>query len=225
MPGPADESPRERAETGLAIAAQLLRRHGVLTRETLRSEGIEGGFSRVYPALEAMEDAGRARRGYFVAGLGGLQFAHPAAVDQLRGTREDGNCVILAATDPANPYGAALPWPTGGARWARSAGHHTVLVDGLLVADIAHRAQELRVHLPEDEPEHSRAGRAFARALMRWLEDAGDSTLGTGGFEPLNAGPLAPFLEEVGFTRWGPGYRLMPSRPPGARDERVVSES
>jgi ATP-dependent Lhr-like helicase len=225
LPGPADESPRERAETGLAIAAQLLRRHGVLTRETLRSEGIEGGFSRVYPALEAMEDAGRARRGYFVAGLGGLQFAHPAAVDQLRGTREDGNCVILAATDPANPYGAALPWPTGGARWARSAGHHTVLVDGLLVADIAHRAQELRVHLPEDEPEHSRAGRAFARALMRWLEDAGDSTLGTGGFEPLNAGPLAPFLEEVGFTRWGPGYRLMPSRPPGARDERVVSES
>jgi ATP-dependent Lhr-like helicase len=98
-----------------AIAQQLLARHGVLTREALTTELIPGGFSVVYPVLKAMEEAGRLRRGYFVAGLGAAQFALPGAVDLLRGLRDaphDTEVVVLSATDPASPYGATLKWPT-----------------------------------------------------------------------------------------------------------------
>jgi len=98
-----------------ARAAALLERHGVLTREAVRGEGMAGGFAGVYPVLRAMEEAGRIRRGYFVAGLGGAQFAVPGAVDRLRGFRNPDGCgqpVVLAATDPANAYGLSLPWPS-----------------------------------------------------------------------------------------------------------------
>ncbi|MFN2503488.1 MAG: DEAD/DEAH box helicase, partial [Acidimicrobiales bacterium] len=99
-----------------ALAGALLERHGVLTREAVRGEGHPGGFSAVYPVLRALEEAGRVRRGYFVAGLGGAQFALPGAVDRLRARPPDEHvAVLLAATDPANPYGVALPWPQPGA--------------------------------------------------------------------------------------------------------------
>src|SRR5215472_7491396 len=95
-----------------AEAETLLQRHGVLTREAVVGEGWPGGFAGLYPVLRAMEEAGRARRGYFVDGLGGSQFALPGAVDRLRAARDAEPAVVaLAATDPANPYGAALPWP------------------------------------------------------------------------------------------------------------------
>ncbi|MHB8671277.1 MAG: Lhr family helicase, partial [Acidimicrobiales bacterium] len=129
-----------------ALALLLLERHGVLTREAVRGEGVPGGFSAVYPVLRALEEQGRIRRGYFVAGLGGAQFALPGAVDRLRASRvEDGEpgrapeeVVVLAATDPANPYGIALPWPSagaeeggaGGRRPQRVAGAWVVLLDG-----------------------------------------------------------------------------------------------
>jgi ATP-dependent Lhr-like helicase len=93
------------------MAQQLLTRHGVITRETVASEAVSGGFSAVYEVLKAMEDAGRIRRGYFVAGLGAAQFAMPAALDLLRSMRDEpdtARTVILAATDPANPYGSIL---------------------------------------------------------------------------------------------------------------------
>ena len=92
---------------------RLLERHGVLTREAVRGEGITGGFDGVYPVLRAMEEAGRIRRGYFIAGLGGAQFALPGAVDRLRSVREptDERPLVLAATDPANPYGITVEWP------------------------------------------------------------------------------------------------------------------
>jgi ATP-dependent Lhr-like helicase len=98
---------------GHALATALLDRHGVLTREAVRGEGHAGGFAGVYPVLRAMEEAGRCRRGYFVAGLGGAQFALPGAVDRLRADRRDqlGQPLLLAATDPANAYGLSLPWP------------------------------------------------------------------------------------------------------------------
>src|SRR4029077_8505345 len=98
-----------------AIAQQLLARHGVLTREALTSELIPGGFASVYPVLKAMEESGRLRRGYFVAGLGATQFALPGAGDLLRSLRDtpdETEIAILAATDPANPYGATLKWPS-----------------------------------------------------------------------------------------------------------------
>jgi ATP-dependent helicase Lhr and Lhr-like helicase len=124
-------SPTERAH---ARATQLLERHGVVTREAVAAEGIEGGFTSVYGVLKMLEERGVARRGYFIAGLGAAQFALPGAVDRLRSTREpvDGAApVVLAATDPAQPYGAALPWPASGGRPARVASAVVVLTDGL----------------------------------------------------------------------------------------------
>ena len=118
------------------LAGSLLERHGVLTREAVRGEAIPGGFAGVYPVLRALEEAGRIRRGYFVAGLGGAQFALPGAVDRLRSCRDgvaDGQppVVVLAATDPAQPYGLSLPWPrVEGARPQRVAGAWVVLVAG-----------------------------------------------------------------------------------------------
>jgi len=129
-------SPTERSH---AQALALLERHGVVTREAVLAEGLAGGFASVYPVLKAMEEAGRARRGYFVAGLGAAQFALPGAVDRLRAERDadaEGGprAIVLAAADPAQPYGASLPWPrsdeTERLPLQRAPGAHLVLVDG-----------------------------------------------------------------------------------------------
>ena len=112
----------------------LLQRYGVLTRESVVGEGWPGGFASLYPVLRAMEESGRIRRGYFVEGLGGSQFALPGAVDRLRALREQGDGVIaLAACDPANAYGSVLPWPRSDGRMARAAGAYCVLDGGRLV--------------------------------------------------------------------------------------------
>ena len=92
----------------------MLDRYGVLTRETALAEGVSGGFAGVYPVLKALEERGEVRRGYFVAGLGAAQFALPGAVDRLRAVRQVEQAeapIVLAATDPAQPYGAAVAWP------------------------------------------------------------------------------------------------------------------
>ena len=113
-----------------------------MTREAVLAENAPGGFAGVYPVLKAMEEAGKVRRGYFVAGLGAAQFAMPGAVDRLRSLRgrqvgrdadgEEGPQVVtLAAADPAQPYGAALPWPASAGRPSRAAGAFVVLVDGV----------------------------------------------------------------------------------------------
>ena len=130
---------RSPTERGRALASTLLERYGVVTREAVAAEAISGGYASVYPVLRAMEEAGRARRGYFVAGLGAAQFALPGAVDRLRAVRDDGPDAVhvLAATDPAQPYGAALSWPRsdGDERLPlqRAAGAYVVLVDGQAV--------------------------------------------------------------------------------------------
>ena len=133
------EIPRDPAAAAAAVGQSLLDRHGIVTRGTVVSERFEGGFARMYRVLSAFEDVGRCRRTYAVEGLGAAQFALPAAVDRLRATstqdRSPATVVVLAATDPANAYGAALPWPdvagTGiGHRPGRKAGAIIVLVDG-----------------------------------------------------------------------------------------------
>ncbi len=124
-------------------ANQLLERYGVLTREMALAEGITGGFAGVYPVLKAMEERGHVRRGYFVAGLGAAQFALPGAVDRLRDQRETKSTLTvsdapddsvdwltLAAVDPAQPYGAALAWPTTDCRPSRTVGAYVILCDG-----------------------------------------------------------------------------------------------
>ncbi len=122
--------PRLRAQAEL-----MLERHGIVTRETAIAEGIPGGFAAVYGELQNLELLGTARRGYFVEGLGGAQFALPGAVERLRSLpRADDELLILAATDPANPYGATLAWPkldNGGRRPARTANAYVALRDGV----------------------------------------------------------------------------------------------
>ncbi len=131
-------------EASLASAAQVLERHGVVTREAVAAEGIPGGFSAVYGVLKVMEERGQVRRGYFVTGLGAAQFSMPGAVDRLRAERDAPDPfdplldpeqrpapVVLAATDPAQPYGAALSWPDSSGRPSRSAGALVVLRGGV----------------------------------------------------------------------------------------------
>jgi ATP-dependent Lhr-like helicase len=129
--GPERHDPRQRRR---ALAELLLERYGVLTREQVLAEGIEGGFSILYGALTELETLGVCRRGYFVEGLGGAQFALPGAVERLRAGRSDndGAALVLAAVDPAQPYGATLPWPRREGqtrRPARVSGAYVVLVD------------------------------------------------------------------------------------------------
>src|SRR4029434_2433404 len=105
---------QESTKWAAAVAQQIITRHGGVTRESLNTEAIPGGFGLIYPVLKGLEENGRLRRGYFVAGLGATQFALPGALDLLRSLREkpdDPEIAVLAATDPADPYGAALKWP------------------------------------------------------------------------------------------------------------------
>ncbi|MGE0445569.1 MAG: DEAD/DEAH box helicase [Vicinamibacterales bacterium] len=152
---------------GAAMAAQLLARHGVVTRETVAAEPIAGGFSTVYQVLKAMDDAGRVRRGYFVAGLGAAQFAMPAALDLLRSMREPPEAprtAVMAATDPGNPYGTILTWPMEGP--ARTVGSRVILVDGLAAAYVRRGERELLLSIPEHEPRRSQVIREVARMLL-----------------------------------------------------------
>jgi hypothetical protein len=176
-------------EWSAALAQQLLTRHGVVTRETVTAEAVAGGFSAVYAVFKAMEEAGRIRRGYFVAGLGGAQFAMPAAVDLLRSFRDapqESRRAIVAATDPANPYGAIVKWPLDDARGkasgsaedaqappeedgrgaSRSVGARVILVDGFAAGYLRRGERELLLAAPEAEPQRSRTIRGVARALL-----------------------------------------------------------
>ncbi|HYW25449.1 MAG TPA: DEAD/DEAH box helicase, partial [Terriglobales bacterium] len=178
-----------------AEAMTLLQRHGVLTREAVVGEGWPGGFAGLYPVLRAMEEAGRARRGYFVDGLGGSQFALQGAVDRLRAARDaDGTVVALAATDPANPYGAALPWPAGEAeagRMARAAGAFVVLDGGEVRLYLERGGRSLLTRGAVDV-EHVRALAAAAIRTGRVEVQRVDGA-------PVRQSPLAPALIEAGF--------------------------
>lgn len=143
----------EPTRTTTSVVNVLMERHGVLTREAVKGEGVPGGFAAVYPVLKAMEESGRIRRGYFVSGRGGAQFALPGAVDRLRAFREGmpsgmKRAVVLAATDPANPFGVSLPWPTKGPQ--RVPGAFVVLVDGTLALYVEKGAKGLQAHRPFD---------------------------------------------------------------------------
>ncbi len=210
-PRGAEPTPTDRAA---ALAGQLLARHGIVTRDAVAAEGVAGGFAALYPVFTALEDAGRVRRGYFVAGLGGTQFADAGAVERLRALRDapigPPLAVVLAATDPANPYGAALPWPEAAqGRGARAAQFHVVLVDGALAAIVGRGERELAVFLPAEEPSRSRVGQAAAHALARWAARSGRTAFGwSTDEEPLTKSPLAPYLLDAGFVPSGPGFRL-----------------
>ncbi|WNI28847.1 DEAD/DEAH box helicase [Streptomyces sp. ITFR-6] len=203
-----------------ALARTLLDRHGVVTRGAVQAEGVEGGFSAAYRVLAAFEDNGQARRGYVVEGLGAAQFAMDGAVDRLRAAstardrREPGlapTALVLAAADPANAYGAALPWPEppdgAGHKPGRKAGSLVVLVDGEL-ALYMERGGKTLLAWPAD-PEDP-ALRAAAAALA---EAARAGALGTVTVERTNGvsaltSPLGRTLEAAGFLATPRGLRL-----------------
>lgn len=151
-------------------AELLMNRHGVLTKAAAVSEGVPGGFAVLYKVLSAFEEAGRCQRGYFVESLGGAQFALAATVDRLRtfadpvdaGAPPAYDAVVLAAADPANPYGAALPWPSrpddGGHRPGRKAGALVVLVDGQLVWFLERGGRSLLTFRSDGEVQRVAAG-------------------------------------------------------------------
>jgi ATP-dependent Lhr-like helicase len=202
--GQGGHGPSETARA-TALARALLERHGVLTREGVQAEDVAGGFSAVYSVLGAMEAAGKIRRGYFVAGLGGAQFAAAGADERLRSLREPGDVpevIVLASTDPANVYGAALPWPEKpGARLARAAHTRVVLIDGVLAAYLAKDAKAVWTFLPDAEPERAQMAAALARALAG-LVHAGRRTLLIGQIDGVDAqvSPLTAILERAGFA-------------------------
>ncbi|MGH7280444.1 MAG: Lhr family helicase, partial [Polyangiaceae bacterium] len=209
--------PRSMTERGAALARTLLERYGVVTREAVQSESVPGGFSAVYRVFKAMEDAGHVRRGYFVAGRGAAQFALPGADDRLRSMRDadDARTFVLASTDPANPFGAILPWPLGDVtdderssqddvtrpRPQRAAGTRVVIHDGMLIGFLSRAADQLLTFLPRDEPEKSDGGRALAEALAGIVDSGRAKALFLtliDGF-PANTSPLAPALARAGF--------------------------
>ncbi|MCK1809282.1 MULTISPECIES: DEAD/DEAH box helicase [Micromonospora] len=214
-----DSDPTRRAA---ALADLLLERHGVVTRGAVVAEQVTGGFAGVYPVLSALEERGAARRGYFVEGLGAAQFAVPGAVDRIRALADDsqgrgGPAVVLAATDPANPYGAALPWPervvdsgdgaapATGHRAGRKAGALVVLVGGDVVLYVERGGRTI-LSFTDDTDTLGAAGKALADAVHSGALGAISVERADG--EAVHASPLRDALTAAGFRATPRGLRL-----------------
>ena len=215
-----------------AIAQQLLTRHGIVSRETIMQENIPGGFSAVYDVFKALEESGRIRRGYFVAGLGATQFALPSAVDLLRSLRgnpqpERVEILALAATDPANPYGAILPWPAvqleteadGALRsLSRSVGATVILRNGEMIAYLRRNNPNILVFLPVDDPERTNTARDLSAFLSHLAQDEvrqegearhrGGLLITTINGQPAHLHPLSRFLQNAGFQAAPLGFNV-----------------
>jgi len=191
-----------------AISELLLERHGIVTREAVLAEGVPGGFAALYSELANLETLGTARRGYFVEGLGGAQFALPAAIERLRGLRSDepAGPLVLAATDPANPYGATLPWPKredddSGRRPSRVPGAYVVTLDAEPVLYVERGGKGV---LALKEPEGAWL-RPALEALADEVRRGRVPKLGVERFdgEPVVGSEAGALLIELGF-RQGP---------------------
>jgi ATP-dependent Lhr-like helicase len=186
-----------------SLAELLLERQGVVTRDGVRGEGIPGGYGAVYGELKALETLGLARRGYFVEGLGGAQFALGGAVERLRELRpredDDAEPLVLAAADPAQPYGAVLPWPRrAGARAARVAGAYVVLLGGRPALFVERGGRTL---VPLRDPDEQWLRPALA-ALVEHARRFTRKRLGVERFdgEPVAGSDVLPLLVEAGFV-------------------------
>jgi ATP-dependent Lhr-like helicase len=193
-----------------ALVNRLLDRYGVVTRETVASEAVPGGFSALYPVFKAMEESGRVRRGYFIEGLGASQFALPGAVDRLRSHRDpdaESAPVVLAATDPANPYGATCPWPKHPSvdrrALQRAAGAYVVLSDGAPIAYLTSNGKSVALF---DYPEAEDVPITAAEALRELAPRLPRQTLTVESIddEPAGQSAHAAAFRACGFQ---PGYR------------------
>jgi ATP-dependent helicase Lhr and Lhr-like helicase len=184
-----------------ALAELLLERQGIVTRDGVRAEGIPGGYGAVYGELRALETLGLCRRGYFVEGLGGAQFALGGAVERIRELREAEEApapVLLAAADPSQPYGAALPWPKrAGARAARVAGAHVVLIGGEAVLYVERGGRSL-VSLRDPDEAWLRPA---LQTLVAFVRGGRAKRLAVERFdgEPVTESEVMPLLVEAGF--------------------------
>ena len=200
-----------------AMARALLERYGVVVRESAHAESIESGFGAVYDVLKHLEESGRIRRGYFVDGAGAAQFAMPEAADRLRMERSRVSeaatepARFIAATDPANAYGALLPWPatpSEDARPMRAAGAHVIVHAGALLAWVAKNGSSILTFLPGDEPEKSVAASHLARCLAS-LVDGGERRallIETIDRKPAAESSMGPALEAAGFVLGARGW-------------------
>ncbi len=225
-----DEGEPTGTEQRIALAGTLLERYGVVTRDAVASEGARGGFGAVYPVYREMEERGRVRRGYFVEGLGGAQFALTGAIDRLRSMRRDAASVtgpdprtlLLAAADPANPYGAALTWPRDEGRHqrtpSRSAGAYVVLHDGELVLYLERGGKSLLTFGPFGD---AAIGAAAVEALRSLLADGRHKRLQLERVDgdPIATSPQRDRLVELGFRGAYRGYVLGPAVA-GSADRR-----
>ena len=183
-------------ESGAAIAGVLLERHGIVGRDTVLAEAVPGGYAGLYPVFSALEDIGTARRGYFVEGLGGSQFGLPGAVDRLR-SRETGGPIVLAASDPANAYGAGVAWPHRPAiSAARRAGAYVVIDDGELIAFVDRGGRSVSAYVDDA----SRAARGLTLVGPRFKQWS---------IERINAvaAPDSPYREALVAEGFTVGYR------------------
>jgi ATP-dependent helicase Lhr and Lhr-like helicase len=180
------------------LAELLLERQGIVTRDGVRAEGIPGGYAPVYRELRRLEILGTCRRGYFVEGLGGAQFALPGAVERLRDRTSEGIALVLAAADPAQPFGAALSWPKrAGARAARVAGAYVVLLDGSPALFVERGGRSL---VPLREPDEGWLREALA-ALVENMPRMRLKRMAVERFDgrPVGETEIMPLLLEAGF--------------------------
>jgi ATP-dependent helicase Lhr and Lhr-like helicase len=221
---------RSATEWSHAIAQQLLTRYGVVFRETAHAENLPGGFSAIYDVMKALEESGKIRRGYFAADLGATQFAMPAAVDLLRSLRvqqdpERVEMLQLAATDPANPYGALMRWPAApdeGSSLTRSVGARVILYDGTLVAYLRRGNPNLQVFLPDEEPQRSHVTRRLADFLVERVQgERGEDDAGRAGMliSTVNGvavaeSVMARALLDAGFAAGAMGFNVRRNLPP-----------
>jgi ATP-dependent Lhr-like helicase len=239
LQGAAFAKDRSATEWSHAMAQQLLTRYGVVFRETAHAENLPGGFSAIYDVMKALEESGKVRRGYFAADLGATQFAMPAAVDLLRSLRvqldrERVEMLQLAATDPANPYGALLRWPAApdaGSSLTRSVGARVILCDGALVAYLRRGNPNVQMFLPEEEPQRSQVARSLAEFLVSRVHDDEDAS-GRGGMLIASVNGvvvaehwMARFLLDAGFAAGAMGFNVRRGLPPlpGQRGEARVN--
>lgn len=200
-----------------ASAEALLGRHGVLTRGSAAAEGVPGGFAATYRVLAAMEDTGRVQRGYFIEGLGAAQFAGSAAVDQLRSDDTPRPVLALAATDPANPYGAALPWPSSPASHlpGRKAGA-TVVIDGDGLAFFVERGGRSLLSWCLADSDRAEAATVALVSAVRSAHRPALHLLKVDGVE-IHPSPWRGPLQQAGFLLTPRGLRLRPDRAKARR--------